>query len=212
MIDDHRLYVLLNQKIRGVLYMSKFDEVKKEIMEDPMNAPYTDRGVEPLFKASKEARIIIIGQAPGRKAEESEMFWNDPSGDRLRKWMGISRDEFYNTSKIAHLPMDFYYPGKAKTGDVPPRKGFAEKWHPMLLEKMPQLETIILVGSYAQKYYLGKKREKNLTETVKNFKEYLPEYLPLVHPSPLNHGWLNKNPWFAEEVVPALQEMVQAYI
>ncbi|WP_225744872.1 uracil-DNA glycosylase family protein [Marinilactibacillus sp. Marseille-P9653] len=188
--------------------MTIFDEIKQEIMEDPLNRAFTDRGVPPLFKASTEAIIAIVGQAPGRKAEETQLFWNDPSGDRLREWMGITREQFYTTDKIAHLPMDFYYPGKAKSGDVPPRKGFAEKWHPRLLEEMPQLETIILIGTYAQKYYLGKRREKTLTETVRNFEHYLPEYLPLVHPSPLNHGWLKRNPWFVEEVVPELRKLV----
>jgi uracil-DNA glycosylase len=103
--------------------------------------------------------------------------------------------------------MDFYYPGKAKSGDKPPRKGFAEKWHPPLLEAMPDVKTILLVGSYAQKYYLGERRKANLTETVKNFREYLPRFLPLVHPSPLNIGWLKRNPWFESEVIPVLREL-----
>lgn len=192
--------------------MTIFDDIKEEIMADPMNTGYTERGVEPLFKASRDAKIAIVGQAPGRKAEETQMFWNDPSGDRLREWMGISREVFYDTHIVAHLPMDFYYPGKAKSGDVPPRKGFAEKWHPMILEKMPHIETIILVGSYAQKHYLGKLRERNLTETVKNYEQYLPGYLPLVHPSPLNHGWLKRHPWFEEEVVPVLQRIVHEHL
>ena len=136
-----------------------FDKIKEEIMDDPMNESYTVRGIPPLFKASIDARIAIVGQAPGRKAEETRLFWNDPSGDRLREWMGLSRKQFYKTNRIAQLPMDFYYPGKAKSGDMPPRKGFAEKWHPRLLEEMPNIKTIFLIGSYAQKYYLGKKRE-----------------------------------------------------
>lgn len=189
--------------------MTAFDKIKKDIMADPMNETYTRRGVPPLFKASKEARIAVVGQAPGRKAEESQMFWNDLSGDRLREWMGVSRELFYDTDSIAHLPMDFYYPGKAKSGDVPPRKGFAEKWHPQLLKEMPEIETIILIGNYAQKYYLGKRREKNLTETVRNFEQYLPDYLPLVHPSPLNYGWMKRNPWFEIEVLPTLKEIVK---
>ena len=192
--------------------MRIFDDIKQEIMADPMNASYTDRGVEPLFKATRDAKIVIIGQAPGRKAEETQMFWNDPSGDRLRDWMGISREVFYDTHSVAHLPMDFYYPGKAKSGDVPPRKGFAEKWHPMILEEMPQVETIILVGNHAQKHYLGKRRERNLTETVKNYEQYLPDYLPLVHPSPLNHGWLKRHPWFEQDVVPVLRNIVHEHI
>ncbi len=187
--------------------MREFERVKEAIMADPMNKVYTKQGIPPLFKASKVARIVIVGQAPGRKAEETRLFWNDPSGDRLRDWMGITREQFYGSDYLAQLPMDFYYPGKAKTGDKPPRKGFAEKWHPRLLEIMPQVETILLVGNYAQKYYLGEKCKKNLTETVRNFREYLPQYLPLVHPSPLNHGWLNRNPWFEQEVIPVLREL-----
>lgn len=189
--------------------MTIFEKIEQEIMNDDMNITYTKKGISPLFKASKEARIVIIGQAPGRKAEETHLFWNDLSGDRLREWMGISREIFYKTDRIAHLPMDFYYPGKAKTGDAPPRKGFAEKWHPILLEEMPNIQTIILIGSYAQKYYLGKQRKKNLTETVESFREYLPRYLPLVHPSPLNYGWLKQHPWFENEVVPILRTIVK---
>ncbi|GEN50160.1 uracil-DNA glycosylase family protein [Alkalibacterium pelagium] len=192
--------------------MSEFEQIRHQIIADPMNEGYTSRDIEPLFKATEEARIAIIGQAPGRKAEESQLFWNDLSGDRLREWMGISREVFYETSKIAHLPMDFYYPGKAKSGDMPPRKGFAEKWHPLILKEMPNIETIILVGGYAQKHYLGPRREKNLTETVRNHKQYLPEYLPLVHPSPLNYGWMKRNPWFEQEVLPTLRELVQSIL
>ncbi|BCJ93812.1 uracil-DNA glycosylase [Anaerocolumna cellulosilytica] len=188
--------------------MMLFEKIKQEIMADPMNESYTKMGISPLFKASVEARIAIVGQAPGRKAEATGLFWNDLSGDRLREWMGVSREVFYNTNRIAQLPMDFYYPGKAKTGDAPPRKGFAEKWHPRLLDEMPNIEIIILIGSYAQKYYLNEKREKSLTETVRNFKKYLPEYFPLVHPSPLNLGWLKQNPWFENDILPVLKEIV----
>jgi uracil-DNA glycosylase len=189
--------------------MTIFDKIKDEIMADTMNVNYTRKGIPPLFKASSNARIVVVGQAPGRKAQETQLIWNDLSGDRLREWMGISREEFYETDRIAHLPMDFYFPGKAKQGDLPPRKGFAEKWHPLLLEKMSNIETIILTGNHAQKYYLGKKREKNLTETVRNFENYLPKYLPLVHPSPLNIGWFKRNPWFENEVLLLLREIVR---
>ncbi len=184
------------------------DKIRHEIMMDPMNSSFTEKGILPLFKASREAKMVIVGQAPGRKAEASGVFWNDLSGDRLREWLGISREVFYSTDRIAHLPMDFYYPGKAKSGDLPPRRGFAEKWHPKLLEEMPNIETIVLIGSYAQKYYLGRNREKSLTETVRNFRCYLPEYFPLVHPSPLNLGWLKKNPWFETDVLPSLRKTV----
>ncbi|NLK75571.1 MAG: uracil-DNA glycosylase family protein [Clostridiales bacterium] len=185
-----------------------FENIKQEIMANPMNEAYTAKGIPPLFKASADARLVIVGQAPGRKAEETRLFWNDLSGDRLREWLGISREEFYTTNRIAHLPMDFYYPGKAKSGDAPPRKGFAEKWHPRLLAEMPKIETIILIGSYAQKYYLNKLCEKNLTETVRSYEKYLPKYFPLVHPSPLNIGWFKRNPWFENEVLPVLKDIV----
>lgn len=193
-----------------VCNMTIFKEIKQEIMADKMNDFYTKSGIEPLFKAREDARIVIVGQAPGRKAEETRLFWNDLSGERLREWMGVSREEFYETDSIAQLPMDFYYPGKAKHGDMPPRKGFAEKWHPILLGEMPNIETILLIGNYAQKYYLDKAREKNLTETVRNFRNYLPKYLPLVHPSPLNIGWFKRNPWFESDVLPVLKEVVES--
>ena len=193
-----------------VCNMIVFEKIKEEIMADAMNESYTKKGILPLFKASKNARIVIVGQAPGRKAEETQLFWNDLSGDRLREWIGVSRELFYTTNRIAHLPMDFYYPGKAKSGDIPPRKGFAEKWHPIILKEMPNIETIILVGSYAQEYYLNTRRERNLTETVRNYHKYLPEYFPLVHPSPLNLGWLKRNPWFENEVLPVLKDIVKS--
>lgn len=189
--------------------MSKFDAIRQEIIAHEDNQTFTGRGIEPLFQASENARIAIVGQAPGRKAEESVMVWNDLSGDRLREWMGLSREVFYESDRIAHIPMDFYYPGKGKSGDLPPRKGFAEAWHPQLLEAMPELETLILIGNYAQRYYLGGRREKNLTDTVRNFQHYLPDYFPLVHPSPLNVGWFQRNPWFNRDVIPVLRDMVQ---
>lgn len=185
-----------------------FDLIKQEIINDSMNQSFTERGILPLFSASCEARLLIVGQAPGRIAEETGLFWNDMSGDRLRDWLGISRDIFYNTDRIVHLPMDFYYPGRGKSGDLPPRPAFAPLWHPKLIREMPKLQTILLVGAHAQKYYLGNSREKTLTETVRNFEHYLPNYFPLVHPSPLNVGWQKRNPWFVNDVVPKLREIV----
>ncbi|MFA7501550.1 MAG: uracil-DNA glycosylase family protein [Anaerovoracaceae bacterium] len=188
--------------------MTVFEKIEREIMADPMNTKYTAREIPPLYTVSKQARIAIVGQAPGRIAEETRLVWNDASGDRLREWMGISRETFYDSGLIAQLPMDFYYPGKGKSGDAPPRKGFADKWHPRLLEAMPDLETILLVGRYAQEFYLKDRRAENLTETVRNFKGYLPEYFPLVHPSPLNQRWMKKNAWFESDVLPVLKSVV----
>ncbi len=186
-----------------------FAKLTEDIKQDPANQSFTARGIGPLHKASAQARLIIVGQAPGRIAEESGLYWNDLSGDRLRDWLGISREVFYDSDLLAQMPMDFYYPGKAGSGDAPPRKDFAAKWHPLLLKRMPEVKTLLLVGAYAQKYYLGSRRKNNLTETVRSYQDYLPEYFPLVHPSPLNLGWLKKNPWFTEQVIPTLRELVR---
>ena len=189
--------------------MDSFEQLKQEIMADSDNKKYTDKGIEPLFSTPNTAKILIIGQAPGIKAQESKIFFNDKSGVKLREWMGIDDEIFYKSGLIGVVPMDFYYPGKGKSGDLPPRKNFAKKWHAKVLELMPNLELIILVGKYAQDYYLGNDKKQNLTETVYNYKQYLPRYFPIVHPSPLNFRWHNKNSWFIEEVVPELQRRVK---
>ena len=189
--------------------MDSFEQLKQEIMADSDNKKYTDEGIEPLFSAPNTAKILIIGQAPGIKAQESKIFFNDKSGVKLREWMGIDDEIFYKSGLIGVVPMDFYYPGKGKSGDLPPRKNFAKKWHDKVLELMPNLELIILVGKYAQDYYLGNEKQQNLTETVFNYKQYLPRYFPIVHPSPLNFRWHSKNPWFIKEVVPELQKRVK---
>lgn len=188
---------------------NQFEEIFRQIKSDVQNSAYTNAGIDPLYYASKEARILIIGQAPGKKAQDTRIVWNDPSGQRLRKWMGVSDEEFYHSKKIAIMPMDFYFPGKGKSGDLPPRKNFAAKWHPRLLELMPQVELIILVGSYAVREYLNLKTKDKLTDVVKNYQAYLPRYFPLVHPSPRNQIWLKKNPWFEKDVVPKLQSEVK---
>lgn len=189
--------------------MDSFEQLKKEIMADSDNKKYTEEGIEPLFSTPNTAKILIVGQAPGIKAQESKIFFNDKSGIKLREWMGIDDEIFYKSGLIGVVPMDFYYPGKGKSGDLPPRKNFAQKWHSKVLELMPDLELIVLVGKYAQDYYLGNDKKQNLTETVYNYKQYLPRYFPIVHPSPLNFRWHNKNSWFIEEVVPELQKRVK---
>ena len=189
--------------------MDNLNEIFQAIKADSQNQSYTQKGIDPLYFVSSEAKILIIGQAPGQKAQDSHIVWNDKSGDRLRAWLNISREDFYNNDKIAIMPMDFYFPGKGKSGDLPPRKGFAAKWHPKLLAAMPKLELIILVGAYANKYYLNLKSSDKLTDVVHNYQTYLPKYFPLVHPSPRNQIWLAKNPWFETEVIPKLQTLVQ---
>lgn len=188
--------------------MDKFKEIFEAIKADPQNKKYTKDGIEPLYSVHKEAKICIIGQAPGIRAQESRLFWNDPSGDRLRDWLGIDRTTFYESNKISILPLDFYFPGKGKSGDLPPRTGFAQKWHKALLEEMPEIELFILVGSYAIKYYLNLKSSAKTTEVIRDFEAYLPKYFALVHPSPRNNIWLAKNPWFEPELLPELKKRV----
>lgn len=184
------------------------DAIFDAIKQDPQNKSYTEAGIDPLYVADKDAKILIVGQAPGKKAEQTRLFWNDPSGDNLRKWMNVSREQFYDHKNFAILPMDFYFPGKGKSGDLPPRKGFAKKWHPLLLEQLSNIELTLLVGSYATRYYLGLKSNAKLTDVVHNYQEYLPKYFPLVHPSPRNQIWQSKNPWFKEKVIPDLEKRV----
>ena len=169
-------------------------------------------GPRPIVSAHPNAKIIIIGQAPGTSVHKTGIPWDDPSGKQLRKWLGVTDEVFYDETKIALMPMSFCYPGKGKTGDLPPRPECAPQWHNLLLEQMPNLELVILIGMYSQKYYLKKEAKKTLTETVANYKAYLPKYLPLPHPSPRNRFWLTKNPWFDTEVLPELQKRVEKFI
>ena len=169
-------------------------------------------GPRPIISVHKDAKIIIIGQAPGTKVHKTGIPWNDPSGKQLRKWLGVSYALFYDETKIAIVPMGFCYPGKGKTGDLPPRPECAPLWHHQIWDCMPNLELIILIGTYAQKYYLKKDMEKNLTETVKAYQKYAPKYFPLPHPSPRNRFWFTKNPWFEDEVLPILKIKVAKYL
>ncbi|MEH6585683.1 MAG: uracil-DNA glycosylase family protein [Halioglobus sp.] len=165
-------------------------------------------GPNPVVRASPTARLLIVGQAPGTKVHASGIPWNDPSGDRLRGWLALDHESFYDESRLAIVPMGFCYPGKGKSGDLPPRPECAELWHRSLLDKMPQVELVLLVGSYAQNYYLGKSRE-TLTQRVQRWRDFSPRYIPTPHPSPRNSLWLKRNPWFEEEVVPEIQARVK---
>lgn len=182
-----------------------------KLKEDERNAIYTAQGLSPVLQINAQARILIIGQAPGNKAQVSGIPFHDISGDRLRHWLGLEPQEFYG-EKVAIMPMDFYYPGKGKTGDLPPRAFIAEEYHADLLERMKHIEMTVLVGRYAIAYYLRGHTAKNLTETVRQYQTYLPAYFPIVHPSPLNLRWLKQNPWFEKNVVPQLQARVYALL
>lgn len=183
------------------------DEITSQIMADARNRSYTERGIPPIFQIHEKARILLIGQAPGKKVEQSLIPFHDQSGNTLMQWMGIDPETFYS-DQIAIMPMDFYYPGKGKTGDLPPRAFMAQEYHEKLLRLMPDIQVTILIGSYSIRYYLGKCAKRNLTETVRNYAEYLPDFFPIVHPSPLNIRWQKNNPWFYAEVVPELQKIV----
>lgn len=164
-------------------------------------------GPNPVLRASATARLLIVGQAPGTKVHASGIPWNDPSGDRLRHWLQLEPEQFYDESLVAIVPMGFCYPGRGKSGDLPPEPACAPLWHERLLEQMPNLALVLLVGSYAQNYYLGKSRE-TLTERVLRWHEFGPRYFPLPHPSPRNNLWLRRNPWFEAEAIPALRDSV----
>ena len=163
----------------------------------------------PIVQASVDAKIVIIGQAPGQKVQVSGIPWDDASGNELRRWLGVNKVQFYDSKLFALIPMGFCYPGKGVNGDLPPRPECAPLWHHQLLKNMKQIKLTILIGQYAQKYYLGGLFKATLTENIKSYKDYLPHYLPLVHPSPRNKIWQKKNPWFEAEVVPAMQEIIR---
>jgi uracil-DNA glycosylase len=167
-----------------------------------------EHGVRPVIQIDSTAKILIAGQAPGRKVHESGIPFDDASGDRLREWMGISKKLFYNPKEIAILPMGFCYPGKGKSGDLPPRPECAVTWRAKLLKQLPQLQLTLVIGQYAQSYHL-EKSNLSLTEIVKTGQDYWPNIVPLPHPSPRNNAWLKKNPWFEDAVVPKLQKRIR---
>lgn len=170
---------------------------------------YLPLGPNPVLRASNTARILVIGQAPGTRVHQTGIPWNDPSGDRLRDWMQLDREHFYDEQQIAIIPMGLCYPGKGKSGDLPPRPECAPQWHARLLAELPALKLTILIGQYAQQYYLNS-RHRTLADTVRDWQACLPAYFPLPHPSPRNIRWFRNNPWFAAEVLPAFRQQIDA--
>lgn len=162
----------------------------------------------PILRASAAARLLVVGQAPGTLVHGSGIPWSDASGMRLRGWLGLDRDAFYNESNVAIVPMGFCYPGRGVSGDLPPRPECSRTWHHRLLPLLPNIQLVLAIGQYAQVYFLGQQRKKSLTETVMAWQEYAPRVFPLPHPSPRNVGWFKHNPWFDAEVVPALRGRV----
>ncbi|MEM7091770.1 MAG: uracil-DNA glycosylase family protein [Actinomycetota bacterium] len=170
-----------------------------------------DAGPRPIVQASVTSRVVIIGQAPGRRVHESGVPWDDPSGVTLRSWLGLTEEQFYDPALVALLPMGFCYPGSAASGDKPPRPECAPLWHEQVLDRLPGDRLSIIIGTYAQKRYVIE-RKKTLTETVANFAEYLPSQVVLPHPSPRNRHWLTKNPWFEAETLPAVRQRIDAFV
>ncbi|MBO6503470.1 MAG: uracil-DNA glycosylase family protein [Kordiimonadaceae bacterium] len=166
-------------------------------------------GTRPVLQVSQKAKILIAGQAPGRRVHESGIPFDDPSGDRLRQWLGVDKSVFYDPDKIAIVPMGFCYPGTGKSGDLPPRKECASTWHSSLLEQMSQIELTVVIGQYAIDWHVPGAKRQTLTETVKNWRDHWPSKLVLPHPSPRNNIWLKKNPWFEDELLPPLRNKVQ---
>jgi uracil-DNA glycosylase len=170
-------------------------------------------GPRPVLRAAAPARLMIIGQAPGTRVHETGIPWNDRSGERLRDWLQLSGEVFYDERRVAIVPMGFCYPGvDARGGDKPPRPECAPLWHPPLRAALSQVDLTLLVGMYAQQRYLGKDRQKTLTETVRHWRDYLPQFLPLPHPSWRNTAWLRKNPWFEAELLPELRRRVKKLV
>ncbi len=167
-------------------------------------------GANPVLQIGATARLLIIGQAPGTRVHASGIPWDDASGERLRDWLGLDRAAFYDRSRVAIMPMGFCYPGRGVGGDLPPRPECAPLWHDSLLALLPDIGLTLLIGQYAQRRYLGAARQTSLTETVRAFEEYLPDYLPLPHPSPRNTAWFKRHPWFEKELLPVLRRRVRA--
>jgi len=166
-------------------------------------------GPRPIIQASAKSKILIAGQAPGQITHHKGIPFDDPSGERLRLWLGIDRNTFYNPENFAIIPMGFCYPGKGKSGDLPPRAECAKTWHDDLLASLHNIELKLVIGQYAHAYYLGDSRQKTLTETVINWRTHWPDILPLPHPSPRNISWFKRNEWFERNVLPVLQVRVR---
>ncbi|MET4142147.1 uracil-DNA glycosylase family protein [Pedobacter sp. UYP1] len=185
--------------------LKPLEELLKEIRSCIICKGQLPNFPRPVVQASAESKIVIIGQAPGQKVQNSGIPWDDQSGNELRRWLGVSKEQFYNDKLFALVPMGFCYPGKGNSGDLPPRSECAPSWHQPLLAEMKEIRLIMLIGQYAQNYYLSDIKNTTLTERVRNFRNYLPSFLPTVHPSPRNKIWQKRNPWFEYEVVPFLR-------
>jgi len=191
---------------------AQFDDIAGKARACRLCAGDLPLGPRPVFQIGPKARILIAGQAPGRRVHETGIPFNDPSGERLRAWMGINAAVFYDPTKIAILPMGFCYPGTGTSGDLPPRPECAIEWRVKLLKLLPALELTLVIGQYALDWHLETTQKATLTQTVQNWKQYWPAVLPLPHPSPRNNIWLKKNPWFEIDILPILSRKVESLL
>ncbi|MFD2631369.1 uracil-DNA glycosylase family protein [Idiomarina piscisalsi] len=187
--------------------MSSWQNLLTEVRQCTLCEPELPMGARPVVQLHPNAKILVAGQAPGRRVHASGKPFDDPSGDRLRQWMGIDKATFYDAEKLAIIPMGLCYPGTGKSGDLPPRPECAPAWRQKLLQQLPNLELTLAIGQYAQSWHIDEPKQ-TLTERVKNWEHYWPDVLPLPHPSPRNNLWLKRNPWFEDSIIPMLQERV----
>ncbi|WP_372738864.1 uracil-DNA glycosylase family protein [Neptunomonas sp.] len=187
--------------------MNRLESLLAAVHQCTICEKHLPHGVRPVLQINPKAKVLIVGQAPGRKVHESGVPFDDASGDRLRDWMGVTREVFYDAEQVAILPMGFCYPGKGKSGDLPPRPECAPAWRDQLLSHLSNVELTLLIGQYAQAYHL-KQKPGSLTETVRGWRTYSPDMIPVPHPSPRNNIWLSKNPWFEKELLPELRRQV----
>ena len=186
-----------------------FNGLLRDIRSCTRCAAHLPLGPRPVLQVSRTARILIAGQAPGRRVHETGIPFNDPSGDRLRDWLGLGREEFYDAARVALVPMGFCYPGTGKSGDLPPRPECAEAWRERVLSELRAVKLTVVIGQYAMAWHLGSRANATLTETVKDWRTHGPAVWPLPHPSPRNNLWLKRNPWFECEVIPELRLRVR---
>ncbi len=190
----------------------RLEALLKEVRACTVCSEHLAAGPRPVVQVDARARILVVGQAPGRKVHASGIPFDDASGDRLRQWMGVDRQLFYDPSVMGILPMGFCYPGTGKSGDLPPRLECAPLWRMRLLEQMPNIELTLVIGKYAMDWHFPESDSPSLTETVRGWRSFWPSVLPLPHPSPRNNLWLKANPWFVVDVIPSLQARVRALL
>jgi uracil-DNA glycosylase len=191
---------------------SSLDAILVEVRACRACVPHLPLGPRPIVRAGADARILIVGQAPGARVHASGIPWDDASGDRLRNWLGIDAATFHDESRFAIIPMGFCYPGRGNGGDKPPRRECAQLWLDSLLGKLPDIQLTLLIGQYAQRHFLGARRKASLTETVRAWPEYAPAFVPLPHPSPRNQPWFQRHAWFESEALPMLRERIAQLI